>query len=299
MIKKIISTKILILFLLIFIQSFQVIAENQNPSKWVENISNRALIILGDNSIDEKNKIELLENIFIESLDIKRISLFILGPYRRNLKQSESSQYFNAIKDFISKVYAKRLSSYSSGNIKVIKIEERGKRGVIVASLITPPNLAALKKCVILLHGLARSEASFALLERSLRVQEFVVVNPGYSSNKKPIAALVQETLPAAVAAVAAVAACEELRINFVTHSLGGILVREYLAHLRLDKLGRVVMLGLPGQRSQVVDVTRKLMGFNFFNGLAGHQWSTDQDSVPNQLPPVDFSLGVFAGKIA
>lgn len=137
MIKKIISTKILILFLLIFIQSFQVIAENQNPSKWVENISNRALIILGDNSIDEKNKIELLENIFIESLDIKRISLFILGPYRRNLKQSESSQYFNAIKDFISSVYAKRLSSYSSGNIKVIKIEERGKRGVIVSSLIT------------------------------------------------------------------------------------------------------------------------------------------------------------------
>ena len=137
MIKKIISTKILILFLLIFIQSFQVIAENQNPSKWVENISNRALIILGDNSIDEKNKIELLENIFIESLDIKRISLFILGPYRRNLKKSESSQYFNAIKDFISKVYAKRLSSYSSGNIKVIKIEEKGKRGVIVSSLIT------------------------------------------------------------------------------------------------------------------------------------------------------------------
>ena len=137
MIKKIISTKMLILFLLIFIQSYQVIAENQEPSKWVENISNRALIILGDNSIDEKNKIELLENIFIESLDIKRISLFILGPYRRNLKKSESSQYFNAIKDFISKVYAKRLSSYSSGNIKVIKIEERGKRGVIVSSLIT------------------------------------------------------------------------------------------------------------------------------------------------------------------
>ena len=60
MIKKIISKKILILFLLVFIQHFQVIAENQNPSKWVENISNRALIILGDNSIDEKNKIAKL-----------------------------------------------------------------------------------------------------------------------------------------------------------------------------------------------------------------------------------------------
>ena len=164
-------------------------------------------------------------------------------------------------------------------------------RALIAACLITLPNLAASKECVILLHGLARSEASFALLERSLRVQEFVVVNPGYSSKKKPIAALVQETLPAAVAA------CEELRINFVTHSLGGILVREYLAHFRPDKLGRVVMLGPPNQGSQVVDVTRKLMGFDFFNGPAGHQLSTDQDSVPNQLPAVDFSLGVIAGK--
>ena len=56
-------------------------------------------------------------------------------------------------------------------------------------------------------------------------------------------------------------------------------------------------MLGPPNQGSQVVDVTRKLMGFDFFNGPAGHQLSTDQDSVPNQLPPVDFSLGVIAGK--
>ena len=164
-------------------------------------------------------------------------------------------------------------------------------RALIAACLITLPNLVASKECVILLHGLARSEASLALLERSLWVQEFVVVNPGYSSKKKPIAALVQETLPAAVAA------CEELRINFVTHSLGGILVRKYLAHLRPDKLGRVVMLGPPNQGSQVVDVARELMGFDFFNGPAGHQLGTDQNSVPNQLPPVDFSLGVIAGK--
>jgi hypothetical protein len=60
-------------------------------------------------------------------------------------------------------------------------------RALIAACLITLPNLAASKECVILLHGLARSEASFALLERSLRVQEFVVVNPGYSSKKSQL----------------------------------------------------------------------------------------------------------------
>ena len=74
--------------------------------------------------------------------------------------------------------------------------------------------------------------------------------------------------------------------------------MREYLAHFRPDKLGRVVMLGPPNQGSQVVDVTRKLMGFDFFNGPAGHQLSTDQDSVPNQLPQWTFRLELLQEKI-
>jgi phospholipid transport system substrate-binding protein len=112
-------------------------ANNKNPSQWVEDLSNQTLIILGDDLISSEKKVQYLENIFIENLDIKRISLFILGPYRKNLKPSESSQYFNAIKNFISKVYAKRLSSYPSGNIKITKVEEKGRRGIIVSSLIT------------------------------------------------------------------------------------------------------------------------------------------------------------------
>ena len=123
MTKKIIFIKILTFIILIFFQSNQLAANNKTPSQWVEDISNQTLIILGDDLISSDKKVQYLENIFIENLDIKRISLFILGPYRKNLKSSESSQYFNAIKSFISKVYAKRLSSYPSGNIKITKVE--------------------------------------------------------------------------------------------------------------------------------------------------------------------------------
>lgn len=133
---KIIFTKLLILITLIFIQSNNLIASSKNPSKWVEDISNQTLTILGNDKISSDEKAENIEKIFIENLDIKRISLFILGPYRKNLKSTESSKYFNAIKNFISKVYAKRLSSYPSGNIKVTKVEEKGRRGIIVSSLV-------------------------------------------------------------------------------------------------------------------------------------------------------------------
>ena len=136
MTKKIFFTTLLSLITLIFIQSNNLIASPKNPSQWVENISNQTLIILGNDKISNDKKAENLEEIFIENLDIKKISLFILGPYRKNLKSSESSKYFNAIKNFISKVYAKRLSSYPSGNIKIIKVEEKGRRGIIVSSLI-------------------------------------------------------------------------------------------------------------------------------------------------------------------
>ena len=133
---KIIFTKVLILITLIFIQSNNLIASSKNPSQWVEDISNKTLTILGNDKISSDEKAKNIEKIFIENLDIKRISLFILGPYRKNLKSTESSKYFNAIKNFISKVYAKRLSSYPSGNVKVTKVEEKGRRGIIVSSLV-------------------------------------------------------------------------------------------------------------------------------------------------------------------
>ena len=133
---KIIFTKVLILIALIFIQSNNLVASPKNPSQWVEDISDQTLTILGNDKISSDQKAENIEKIFIENLDIKRISLFILGPYRKNLKSTESSKYFNAIKNFISKVYAKRLSSYPSGNVIVTKVEEKGRRGIIVSSLV-------------------------------------------------------------------------------------------------------------------------------------------------------------------
>jgi len=132
--KIVINTSILV-FTLIF--NFNLLfANNNEASLWVENIGKNTLSILGEQSITNDKKEILLEEIFIKNLDIRRISLFVLGPYRKDLDKESSGKYFQSIEDFISKVYAKRLLSYPSGNIKIIKNEDKGKRGKIVYSSI-------------------------------------------------------------------------------------------------------------------------------------------------------------------
>lgn len=145
-------------------------------------------------------------------------------------------------------------------------------------------------RCVILLHGLARTETSFAVMEAALETGGWRVVRPGYPSTEAPVGELTKRTIPDAVAA------CGTEKVDFVTHSMGGILVRQWVAEVGDAQVGRVVMLGPPNQGSEVVDQLDDIAVFDWVNGPAGQQMGTGAESIPRALPPVTFQLGVIAG---
>lgn len=149
---------------------------------------------------------------------------------------------------------------------------------------------AAQARCVVLLHGLARTETSFALMEAALEAEGWRVVRPGYPSTEAPIGELTEKTLPAAVAT------CGTAKVDFVTHSMGGILLRQWVGEVGAGGIGRVVMLGPPNQGSEIVDELRDVVVFDWINGPAGRQMGTGPDSLPRKLGPVRFELGVIAG---
>lgn len=167
------------------------------------------------------------------------------------------------------------------------------KKSLLALLLLSSSAQALAEDCVILLHGLARTASSMEKLQEKLQQADYLVVNVDYASRKHPIPSL------ADMAIGDGLLACrykKAKRINFVTHSLGGILVRQYLSSKNIPELHRVVMLGPPNQGSEVVDSLRDVPGFEALNGPAGMQLGTSSTDIPRQLGPVDFELGVIAG---
>ncbi len=161
---------------------------------------------------------------------------------------------------------------------------------------MTRTNLVTFKpgsECVVLLHGLNRSWRAMGKMAHALQDQGFSTANVDYPSQQGSVESLAPEAVNSGLDQCRLSGAT---RIHFVTHSLGGILLRYAQDAEPIPELGRVVMLGPPNQGSEVIDRARDWALTRTFSGEAGMQLGTEPDDIPAQLGPVDFELGVVAG---
>lgn len=164
----------------------------------------------------------------------------------------------------------------------------------LIGALFLSTGVVSAADCVVLLHGLARTATAMSPMQRALAEEGFETANIDYPSRDHSVEELAELAIPEGLEACRSIEGVE--RIHFVAHSLGGILVRQYLSENSIAELGRVVMLGPPNQGSAAVDELRDWPGFEWLNGPAGLQLGKGEQSVPLKLGPATFELGVIAG---
>jgi len=143
------------------------------------------------------------------------------------------------------------------------------------------------KETVVLLHGLARSNAAMWLLASRLEDAGFYIERVGYSSLTQTPAQILEDVSQQ----IEECCARRNHTVHFVGHSLGGLLIRAYLQHHKVRNLGRVVLMGTPNQGTEIVDKFRD----KWWMQLAGPTalaLGTDSNSFPNSLQAPYYPVG-------
>ncbi len=170
----------------------------------------------------------------------------------------------------------------------------------LLAGCVGHPNLQqpaggearlGMPRTVVLLHGYGRRPGSLDALADRLLASGYGVCKIGYSS----ILDAPAEILEGLVEDIAHCGPADG-RLDFVTHSFGGILVRAYAREVPPERIGRVVMLAPPNHGSELSDLIGSSRLLGLFAGPVVAELGTGPGSLPNRLGPADFDVGVIAG---
>lgn len=145
-------------------------------------------------------------------------------------------------------------------------------------------------KVVVFVHGIVRSSKSFHRMHKAATDAGYEVFGFDYPSTRVSIAESA-EYLHQSLSSLEGIG-----EINFVVHSMGGLVVRAYLKSHRDPRIHRMVMMGVPNAGAQMADHVKNWMLFRAIYGPAGQELVSDSNGLIANLPTPDFEFGVIAG---
>ena len=143
---------------------------------------------------------------------------------------------------------------------------------------------------VILIHGLLQSSKCMSDMAATFEKAGYQTIEFDYPSTQIsiPEAAQYLDQL------IGSLDGIDE--INFVTHSMGGLVVRAYSMEFEDPRIKRMVMLGTPNQGAELADITQQYWILRTAAGPGARQLGTRPDGLIPKLPAPKFEFAVIAG---
>tara|TARA_B100000242_G_scaffold173553_1_gene124372 strand:+ start:1703 stop:2308 length:606 start_codon:yes stop_codon:yes gene_type:complete len=130
--------------LVIFLITFFLVAEtslysySSNPEDFVKELVTESINKLSDKNLTKEEKVEFVEKVAKENVDIKALSLYTLGELRKSSNESDLKSYQNSFESYFLKSLTSRLSDYSSSKFEITVVEKKSTNYTIVSSKVIP-----------------------------------------------------------------------------------------------------------------------------------------------------------------
>ncbi len=122
----------------IFIIHTSLFAYSTDPKEFVSELVTEVISKLSDKNLTDDEKAKFVEEIALENVDIKALSLYTLGEIRKSSEKQILIKYQNTFEKYFLKSLTSRLSDYSNSDFKVIEADKKSVNYTIVNSQIVP-----------------------------------------------------------------------------------------------------------------------------------------------------------------
>lgn len=167
--------------------------------------------------------------------------------------------------------------------------------------LLQPTVRVPAVRAILLMHGLGRTSGSMKSLKRVLESAGLeTVICLEYASSRESIsqhATALQEVVAGLP---------DHVRLDFVGHSMGNIVVRHALGDWQranaaqvLDRIDHVVMLGPPNQGASIARQLAKTGVFGWVAGEGGLELGSKWQELESKLATPHCPFGIVAGKLS
>ena len=129
--------KVFLTFVFLIFNS-SLLAYSSDPKEFVQELVSEAIEKLSDKNLTKEEKVQFIEEVASENVDIKALGLYTLGELRKSALKSDLLNYQAAFNGYFLKSLTSRLTDYSSSKFQVIVSEKKSASYTIIKSTVTP-----------------------------------------------------------------------------------------------------------------------------------------------------------------